>query len=146
MILPDYNTYEDYSQFTQLLMLHGFKTSRAVYVVNCVRLHIMAKRLRAQKKAPIIYRRQLDKHRLRSEHARTPLACIIAPHTDKLKSIPAYHRYVGWQLQKGRRKAHDLLGVSRMSLYRWIVKHHYHTAFTMTVSNRTQAYRKRKEE
>ncbi len=125
MINPDYNTWEDYSQFVKLLKLHGFKTHRAVYVVNAVRLHLMAKRLRAQRKAAFIYQMRLDRHRTNA-HGRSDLACIVVPYTDRLSSIPAYHRFVAWVLKDGVRQAAPRLGVSRMFLYRWMVKNHYH--------------------
>lgn len=124
MIHPDYNTYEDYSQYTQFLICHGFTVKKAVYIANVMRLRMMAKRIRNQRKALRVYRRRLSFHR-KKDYSRSDLACIIVPYTDKLSTIPAYHRYVAWVLKDGVRQAPKRLGISRMGLYRWIVANHY---------------------
>lgn len=105
-------------------MLHGFKVHKAVYIANVLKLKMMAKRMRAEKKALRIYRKRLNLHRNKA-FGRSDLACIISPDTPKLSGIPAYHRFVAWVLKDGMRQAGPRLGVSRMMLYRWLVANHY---------------------
>lgn len=59
------------------------------------------------------------------------LSCILYPENELLASIPSYHRYVAWCINKyGVRKAAKHLGFSRMSFYRWLEKNGYKHKFT----------------
>lgn len=126
----DVQDWEDYSQFRQLLKLKGFSTMQACIIAEKVR----SKRLRTSRRwedDPQKLQAHLNHQQGNHNHYQTPrpedrpLATILDPQNEKLKSIPIYHRYVAWVLSQGSRRAAVRLGVNRMTLWRWLKKNMY---------------------
>jgi len=125
-------------------MLHKIKPFRACHIADRVRARARLRMWRRQKKAEAIYKLHLSRHRNRDEHARSPLACIISPHSEQLSSIPVYHRYVAFLVSESRSEAHKVLRVGRATLWRWMIKNNYTTLWVIASKSKARHVSKRK--
>lgn len=117
--MRDPNDWEDYAQWRRLLILKGCPVKRSCQITeHYVRLQ-KSKQRRFEKIAPVIH------DRMHSKKSGSTLKAIVDPDSSDLRMIPPYFRYVAYVLSEGTRQAAGRLGVSRCTLYRWIVKNKF---------------------
>jgi len=114
--MSDPNDAEDYAQFRKFLVFRGRTPYRAACIVDKVRNSFRRKARKFAKFAKDIPREQST--------TRSVLSCILFPES-KLKYIPAYHRYVAYLMTKNNFVASRVLGIGRMTLWRWVQKNGY---------------------
>jgi hypothetical protein len=111
----DYNSPEDYRQYTRYLIEVKNKTTYQV-VSYIERLKKgFRRRYKQLYKKPLASSGKLN-------DSRSDLEVIIFPDHLSLEAMPIYHRYIAWCLQKTNMEAVKILGTNRMTLYRFLKK------------------------
>lgn len=111
---------EDIEQAVRFYVLKGYSVEDAVVRVN---KWLKREAKRQEQMDPCCDLAKMVSH---DDEAPTILASIFFPENETLKAMPVYHRYVAKLISDGGlAEAARQLGMSRMTLYRWLRFHGY---------------------
>lgn len=111
--LKDIQDREDYEQFKNVLRLTGKTELDIDRIINAWKKRTEARYKLFMEAVEIKSTSDVPPHKSWFE-------CIVNPENKKLESMPKFHRYVAYLLANyDHEKCASILGMTRMSLWRW---------------------------